>query len=571
MVITKPAVTHTSNKRKVRNFRVLGHNPFAYIPSEEDNANPKPKKKLRSILDTTIDLHQLTIKNSRQVEVGHVPTKISDMGFFTTRKFYHEQYSTIPIPEPGPTTFQPYNEGDKPIDLFLSWMKPFFEHVIEETNKYCAQENIRELHTEDIFELDTICLHNHTTLFLAAGLIQCRNYEQYWENPESHFGLIGNQFFIDTMGHNMFHKINRCIHINREYAVELHNEMSHDRRYPGASLSFDDDKFRWTGRGGFKKKNDKKADKTGIDSYKIVDKSGYCYGIVFEDTELFVYYRDQGDSYHMAMIKSLDDLLRKGAYTIYIDAGVLSGLDVCDYLAKQGRKFVVMTPQNKGLVVWDLLQRYIYMYQWKCLYHKSYVACSYYAKKGKNGKSYCNLVFNFNDGAEMSTVTNYNRTTGDDDNVGAPKALSFYRTDHTMVDSRKGIINHVRNTFRLRRPFRVVYSEVLYSLAFNSYVNYCSLAGVGDDYTFAKYLLDVISALRHPHAEAKNRQVVPSTGIIYHPLSHSERSNRCRICQKKRVTYCAKCGKDSRGYDIHLCEGICAIRFHNPNVTIIKE
>eukprot|EP01080_Neovahlkampfia_damariscottae_P006533 gene6533-10540_t len=76
------------------------------------------------------------------------------------------------------------------------------------------------------------------------------------------------------MSKKKYHFINHYLHIDFEKAEEKFHHLSKDCWIPFLILSLDD-AWKWTGRGGLKKKNDKKECKTGITSWKIVDKKGF--------------------------------------------------------------------------------------------------------------------------------------------------------------------------------------------------------------------------------------------------------------------------------------------------------
>ncbi len=558
----------TNSKRSSREFAYNDLSVFDYNSSESESDESEPTKNKRRVEGIVRDLQQPLYSHASQIPVEHIPDEIVKKGYTIHRKFYSSKYASNLMPEPGPTEVEKYNGEVTPFKVFDSWTKELFSHSISISQDYCNEKEMMESNEKDIFNFNKKRFYNFITLFLAAGIVQCRKYVQYWEESSSSCGLLGNQFFKDTMGQNKFHKMNRLWHANIDFIVRLHNDMSKIRRYPTEDLSIDDDKYKWTGRGGLKKKNDKKTDKTGIDSYKIVDRSGYCFGMFFEDTHEVKEYKKEMST-HQALMKYADDLTPPGAYRIYIDAGLLSGIDNAEMLAESGRKFVIMMPSNKNSDVNEFLQQNLKKHQWKIINHDTHICLSYYAKDGTKGKAFCNLVFNFNDGADVDTVTNYNKTTGNHDPTPAPKALALYRTCHTMVDSRKATITHIRNPFRQRRPMRAKLHDVMYSLIMNSFVQYCSLAKKDDKYTLQDYLLAIIPAIRFPKAKAVHRTIPSTAHIVYHQLISQGNRRRCRVCSTSRTTFCSKCKPDERG-PIYLCQGICALKFHNPN-RVIEE
>lgn len=560
---------HNSEKKKgtQRQFKCQQIDTFKFVESEKKKRKISKKKRMAVIAAREKHYKETQHNLGGIITLRHIPEEIKKKGYSVNREFQSLNWSTALIHEPGPSHLEIQKKNITAEEVFMHWMKPMFDHMRDKTNDYCVENEIMEKNKKDTYVLTEKRLHNFWALYLASGLVRYQQYEQAWEDPTKTHGLFGNPFFSDTMGRNSYHTINRVLHADIPHLVEMHNTMSSARRYPSQNLSIDDDKYKWTGRGGLKQKNDKKADKTGIDTFKIIDESGYCYALVFTDTIDVKLLQEQGDNQHMAVIKVLNRYIPPGAYIYYFDAGILSDFDTVEYLSEQGRQFIMMMANNKEQQIWDILQENLTIRQWKSIYHSTHICCSYYAKNSKRGRSYCNLVFNFNNGDAVGSVTNYNKESGDKEHYIAPTVLDKYRHFHTMVDSRKAQISHIRNEHKLRRPFRAQLADILYSCMHNSYVQYCSLAEKENEYRFGDFLLEIAQALRFPKADAKYRQVSHKGDIIYHELKHASKSLHCRICESRKVTYCPICPKDRHGA-IHLCEGICALKFHNPDVVI---
>ncbi len=89
-----------------------------------------------------------------------------------------------------------------------------------------------------------------------------------------------------------------------------------------------------------------------------------------------------------------------------------------------------------------------------------------------------------------------------------------------------------------------------------------------DKFTFQEFQLQCCEQVKM----ARDKQIiVPSTSdhtLIYPVLKHGEQ-RRCVIknCNRKVVTYCDHCPMIEGNYQ-HMCEGLCNIMYHNPNINI---
>ena len=71
---------------------------------------------------------------------------------------------------------------------------------------------------------------------------------------------------------------------------------------------------------------------------------------------------------------------------------------------------------------------------------------------------------------------------------------------------------------------------------------------------------------------------MPKDTIIYHQLSSGSQRRCCAFnpetqttCQKRTRSFCNRCISEDCPKGTPLCEGICAVRFHNPHFNVIDH
>jgi hypothetical protein len=210
-------------------------------------------------------------------------------------------------------------------------------------------------------------------------LVRMNNSKNYWKNDQN--GIFGNKFIQSTLSKNKYHNINRNIHIDINKAVLKLESISKMYWRPYWVLAIDDDAWKWTGRGGLKKKNDKKECKTGITSWKVVDEKGFVYCMSFEDGEEFKkFQKNKNEPFGISMLQYLDSKIPKGNYTFIIDAGALGGPQNAKYLSQEGRQYIISCSQSR---VNDIFTKYFHqilqLHETDVLYGNDFACACFYS------------------------------------------------------------------------------------------------------------------------------------------------------------------------------------------------
>ncbi len=504
--------------------------------------------------------------------------EIKAKGFTITKPSTFPHKFTAPIKATGskniPREFENFNESDS----FLLWFQPLIAHIQEQSNAYVQQQKICFDSTKIYKGMKTDKLLNWFCLFMAKGILQYRNTNQYWKQENTCHGLLGNAYFSNLLGMKTYARYDRILHCDIEWVLQFVNQTSQQYWNLCEDVSLDDDLYRWSGKGGIKIKNDQKADKTGIDSYKIVDSSRYCYKILFGDSQELKNMNEypQGE----AIVRCLDSSIPKGNYRIVIDAGKMGSIQAADYLHKQGRKFIISVAKNRPTPLWDkTLHSVIGYHQYSYLYSANYAVFSFFAKVTKKSKKvFVNMIINEKQQLEETLIERYNGKTKQKQKLHAPTALDTYNHCHSFVDNLKASILHVRNPFRARRPFRAKYHELFYTLLHNLFVWYKHAKKLEDSYSFVDFILALLSQL--PTFPVQQKRSTTKRGyseafedpdrvheLVVHELANSHKATICSICKHRTHMYCIVCERQ-KGVAFHVCNGICNVLFHNPSYKV---
>jgi len=151
-------------------------------------------------------------------------------------------------------------------------------------------------------------------------------------------------------------------------------------------LSVDDDLDLWKGRNQ-KRYDPKKAVRTGISSWKLVDACGYIWAMLFEtDTKVP---NNEAPSFHYLQI--LEETVPKGAYLFTIDAGLLGSFSNALYLSSKKRTFIISTAINKFNKLWSWLKKNLKLQEWRMLWHTYMGALCIRVK----AKKFVNFLWNY--------------------------------------------------------------------------------------------------------------------------------------------------------------------------------
>src|SRR5262245_14560493 len=94
--------------------------------------------------------------------------------------------------------------------------------------------------------------------------------------------MLGNEFVKFTMEIKRWLLIDRCLQVQLSTVVDYFNLLSKQMWNLYPTLSIDDDLDLWKGKSGWKKHIQRKANKTGQISWKIVDKKRWIWYLFWE-------------------------------------------------------------------------------------------------------------------------------------------------------------------------------------------------------------------------------------------------------------------------------------------------
>jgi hypothetical protein len=112
------------------------------------------------------------------------------------------------------------------------------------------------------------------------------------------------------------------------------------------------------------------------------------------------------------------------------------------------------------------------------------------------------------------------------------------------------------------------YVFMFLSLKIYSYIWFAHAADKGRKYKYRNFLLNTLQTVRIVKNVSRPLKKNVTNRLVYHSLTHvlaghnQDKRKRCVKCNKKCSTQCTLCG------NVFVCEGLCAIKFHNVVLTI---
>jgi len=220
---------------------------------EEEVENPQPSSKAKRVKETEFPDE---LKNEG-FRIGLSPT-------FHPPIFPQDHIS-------GPKNVPPGEITES--TAFHLFFDTIVEHILNSTNDKLKQQNVQ--FEGKLFQITGQMLLDYIAIRFAWGLVPYRQRRDPWRVVTSHVGLFGNQFFRETLAYNKWELIDRWLNADLDTLVGLLNSTLRRNWTPFQTVCFDDDVTRWTGKGGAKVKIQKKADPTGLLSWRIVDDHYY--------------------------------------------------------------------------------------------------------------------------------------------------------------------------------------------------------------------------------------------------------------------------------------------------------
>lgn len=448
--------------------------------------------------------------------------------------------------------------------VFNSIFGELVEKIISDSNEYCSVNKVIFNNQKHIFKFEKQDILNWLAIWLVMGLTRYPMKDLYWSTKERTCnGIYGSQFIQETMGMKKWKHINRFIHCDIEYMGKWFHSKTSSCWTPSQKISIDDDLYLWTGRGGSKKKIDRKADGTGVLSWNATDSFGFTY-LMFWDSEI----KDvpSSDLKSEYILKKMDQYIPQGDYIFIIDAGILGRYSNALYLHGKNRKFVISCPANNPSKLFaKKLHKNIEKHETHTLYNDRMCALSYYAKKVKCQPKIINFLFNLGGLVDQIEHSTWDKACANTVTVMRPKVIPFYNYSHNSVDRVKSIVSRVRNPFRNRRPFRAMMHAMIYNMLHNTFLIVTKLTTCPSGFRFRAFIQILVQAIRSKKTIPK---ASPTHTLVYHKLeTHKSLRRRCCMCGQVTSFYCSTCSSTPKQI-LFMCKELCNIRYHNPLVTI---
>jgi hypothetical protein len=229
---------------------------------------------------------------------------------------------------------------------------------------------------------------------------------------------------------------------------------------------------------------------------------------------------------------------------------------------------------NRPLFLWWKVQKDLKLGEYRQYGNDDIVVVSYYLRKNSSQKKIVNFISNIDNCNQDSSVYRYNKKLKCMERQEAPMVINLYRRNHGFVDRRKQIESHVRNKQRALYAWRSKLNNIFYVLLSNCYVWFKSVKKFEKKYSFPLFLRNLLPQLREQHKNTfyTNTPIISNDNhsIVYHPLSNEGNRGKCEICGKWIRRECLICKKPT-GKVFFLHEGVCNLKFHNPNINIIDK
>ena len=151
-----------------------------------------------------------------QIEQSKTASAVSKLppGHFLRQIHFRDSVHFFPPPNFRSVQFGPQRV---PADFvqesqsFHLFFQPVLEHILSKTNQRMREYSFTLNKGQKILQINMQQLINYWCLFFAMGLFRAGNKRWYWTRWEATDGLLGLDFFKQTMGYRMWCAIDRCI------------------------------------------------------------------------------------------------------------------------------------------------------------------------------------------------------------------------------------------------------------------------------------------------------------------------------------------------------------------------
>ncbi|EFA75073.1 hypothetical protein PPL_11147 [Heterostelium album PN500] len=502
--------------------------------------------------------------------------------------------------------------------VFDTYFKEFLSQLHISTNEYQEHYKLVALRNRKqppwytrytYFSLNDI--KQYLAIFIYAGLVRTPNMEELWKKDDNI--SFYNHSVFNILSFSKFKAIHRCLHYKGfgtidkdgkltstdfQPIVDAVNDIFKANWTPGDTFSFDDDLYKWTGKGGSKKIIAGKADSVGNILWKLVDSFTYIYHFELEHyVKNIIKSQNIPVNLNQEILKRTEEALDKHlgcpvnfGTCIIIDAGILGSMDNIKHLQSKGYSFIVSVAKNKCKEVMDQIipsrkggnrKKNDFSTEGEMSFgsNKFHTAIAWQAKKDKTVFFFTNIPKPIcqDKTHELRRVSRTKKTvkgevTYTTKQLTTPRVVWVYNNCHNYVDSTKMIINPLRNIHRARTYSRVVLNDIFYAILYNSFVAFQSLehnctssstSEKENSLRFKNYLLEVVNKilLKNPSIERNTRYTIVTPDLI----DIEGGQEYCFYCLNNVNTNY----KEKRTKQKCFCHNIalhkdCNMYFHNP-------
>ncbi|KAM9968961.1 hypothetical protein ACTFIW_000367 [Dictyostelium discoideum] len=358
-----------------------------------------------------------------------------------------------------------------------------------------------------------------------------------------------------------------------EWLIVFVNFLFKSLYSPGLVFSFDDDLYKWMGKGGLKKYLAGKADTVGNILWKLCDHNKFIYHFEVEHfCKLFLPPNKMLNTY---ILEHMERCVPKGPYCFVIDAGILGSFDNALLLNKKQRYFIISSSVNR---LKKTMQRLFACpdvgaaASKKIPGEKGSFVCGYL--NVPESDRFFNKIHAIGWKAKMNKIVNFysnipkpllhvsslaRRDTG-----FYPRIASVYNNTHNFVDGSKMVTNTTRNVHRARAYWRSVFNDILNMMMFNSHILYKINGGT---LIYKDFILSIAEETIFKESPTSNA----SLGEIIRIVSTS--TNRA-YCNYHGCPYEGKSKRTTSGCACHPTMHYhpnCVVYAHNPHLSVVHR
>jgi hypothetical protein len=229
---------------------------------------------------------------------------------------------------------------------------------LKDSLKYCEDLKIQSKGADLLWKLrqpgGIQIILNWLSILIWRGLIRVPNGKLLWKKNSNFY----HSYISNLMSLFHYRQLNMLLRFDFKSFQTLVNDWSKEHVIPHPFIAWDDD-LKKSLAFGFRKKNDRKAAKTGITSWKAVD---FLEFVIFSIWEFDFESKEQitkDKLLNEILLQKMNAYLFPGRYLISVDAGSASSVKNALFLHQQRRKVLMTTASNRGKHIWEYLKNEI--------------------------------------------------------------------------------------------------------------------------------------------------------------------------------------------------------------------